>query len=34
MYPLLDTIISPPKLRLLEQKMLPQLADELKAISG
>src|SRR6187431_3688563 len=30
MYPLLDTIISPPKLRLLERKMLPQLADELR----
>src|SRR5512147_131273 len=30
MYPLLDTITTPSKLRLLERKMLPQLADELR----
>ncbi len=30
MYPLLDTIGTPSKLRLLERKMLPQLADELR----
>jgi len=30
MYPLLDTIVTPSKLRLLERKMLPQLADELR----
>jgi 1-deoxy-D-xylulose-5-phosphate synthase len=30
MYPLLDTITSPSKLRLLERKALPQLADELR----
>jgi 1-deoxy-D-xylulose-5-phosphate synthase len=30
MYPLLDTIITPSKLRALERKMLPQLADELR----
>ncbi len=30
MYPLLDTITDPSKLRLLERKLLPQLADELR----
>ncbi|SFO30799.1 1-deoxy-D-xylulose-5-phosphate synthase [Nitrosospira briensis] len=30
MYPLLDTITTPSKLRKLERKMLPQLADELR----
>jgi 1-deoxy-D-xylulose-5-phosphate synthase len=30
MYPLLDTITTPSKLRRLERKMLPQLADELR----
>ena len=30
MYPLLDNIIDPSKLRLLERKVLPQLADELR----
>src|SRR3982750_2785243 len=30
MYPLLDTITSPSKLRLLERKMLLQLSDELR----
>src|SRR5690349_5948964 len=30
MYPLLDTITTPSKLRMLERKMLPQLADELR----
>lgn len=30
MYPLLDTITTPSKLRALERKMLPQLADELR----
>jgi len=30
MYPLLDTIITPSKLRALERRMLPQLADELR----
>ena len=30
MYPLLDTINVPSKLRRLERKLLPQLADELR----
>lgn len=30
MYPLLDTVTTPSKLRMLERKMLPQLADELR----
>jgi 1-deoxy-D-xylulose-5-phosphate synthase len=30
MYPLLDTISTPSKLRSLERKSLPQLADELR----
>ncbi len=30
MYPLLDTVTDPSKLRLLERKVLPQLADELR----
>ena len=30
MYPLLDSVTDPSKLRLLERKLLPQLADELR----